>query len=1147
VLVSALVSLLALGVGWAQQSEIQGIVTDEQKARIPGADVSVTNMDTKVARKTITNEEGFYSIPLLKEGQYQVQIGLAGFKSQQAKVKVDFGQVARQDFQLKIGERSDVVEVKSSAARIGQQPHSVGTVVEEKQIHELPLNGRNYLTLAQLSPGILLGGQGGRGEQTSGEGGYRSGGLPFDMTGIFVDGVDNAARTVQGPLITQAQTLKPAVEAVSEFKVVTNNVSAEYGYKAGAQVMVSTKGGTNEFHGSLYEFHRNAAVSANNFMFNRDGPRDPQTGELTASAPPYIRNQFGGTFGGPILKDKTFFFFSFQGTRLVEGGNSFLRSVPSPLARQGNFSQEINTPSRGNLIYDPTTSGVNGERTPFPGSIIPQSRIDPVAKRVLDLFPLPNVPGQEFQQFNYFFVQKTDAKGEEYDTRIDYNLNSNHRMYGRYSYRNDDQIVGTQLPFPARASNFAKYRGHQVAVNYNASLGPKRNNEFRFGVTHFPAARTDEHTENLNASFGIKNGAADQYPDLVDDIHKTGLSFFNFQGAYDLLGGGSAGGNNTTTLDTLYLADSFQINAGKHSVKFGGEYRNWRSNRQQAQVSNFGQFTFSNVGRFTSRFPTAASTGHALADAMLGWTFATFNGLPIGEDINNPYWGVYVQDDWRVTDRLTISMGLRWELFMQPRPADINPANPVAKATWSGFPYDDTSAIIPIRFEGWVFPKDTGDCGCKLDKKNFGPRLGIAYRIGNNTVIRLGGGIYYSENGTSQLESNRFQPGGPNVTSLSTTSTFTTTEVLVKDGFPLFQLIQNDPKVFAFAGVGEGSTFIPEFKPTISSGQWFLDIQHQLPADILLTVGYNGQAQSHMPWWLRNLAAPTGPGLTTALERRRTPPAAQSNTLLRLNNFQANENILNANYNAFTAKVEKRFSDGLSFTSSFTWSKTLDYGLSSINERGEGIVGGGQPQSPHIRHIKQNYGPSGLSRDFAYNLSTIYELPLGPGKGRLESGPASWLLGGWQLGAILSMQSGPWISTLFTPDLAQAGGTYRGNLVGNPNLPKSERDSMVWFNRAAFVAGAPGEFGNVGRGVLEAPGYKNVDFLASKNFPMPFEGHKLQFRFEAFNFTNTAHLAAPSNNTANPLTQVDVNNPTSVRILQADSPRIIQFALKYLF
>ena len=408
-LVVSMACLVGVGQAWAQTSSLQGTVTDESGGVIPGADITVTNPETGEIRTAVSNDAGFYSVPLLKKGNYAVTSSISGFATAKTDILLDLNQIARHDFEMKVGEVSSVIEVESTTARISQEPHSVGTIIEEKQVSELPLNGRNYLQLAGLAPGILRGSQAGRGEQTSyndgEEGGFKSGGLPMDQVAILVDGVDNASRIIQGSMITQAQTMKPAIEAIAEFKVITNNVSAEYGYKAGAQVQVSTKGGTNTFHGALYEFHRNRAVSATNFMFNRDAPApNPITGEK-ASPPPYIRNQFGGVFGGPIIKDKTFFFFSMQGTRLVQGSSSFTRSVPSALARAGDFSQENQTPGRNRRIFDPATSGVDGERTEFAGGVIPSNRISPIATRMLEMYPLPN-SGDPNQRNNFFSCTK---------------------------------------------------------------------------------------------------------------------------------------------------------------------------------------------------------------------------------------------------------------------------------------------------------------------------------------------------------------------------------------------------------------------------------------------------------------------------------------------------------------------------------------------------------------------------------------------------------------------------------------------------------------------------------------------------------------------------------------------------------------------
>ncbi len=559
-------------------------------------------------------------------------------------------------------------------------------------------------------------------------------------------------------------------------------------------------------------------------------------------------------------------------------------------------------------------------------------------------------------------------------------------------------------------------------------------------------------------------------------------------------------------------------------------------------------------GRYTARFPNLAQgpgsrrlTGHAIADAMLGWTWRSATNLPEGEDIKVPSWAFYAQDDWRITPRLTLNLGLRYELFLQPRVKTGNGLQN-ARAVWSG-QVDEVSPVLPVRFEVWESPDGGDDCGCRLDYSNFAPRIGIAYRITDNTVIRAGGGLYYSENGTAGIMSNRFNSGGPQV--LNSNISPGSREIpatTVSAGFPLYEINEPDPNLFEFTFLGSGgASNVPFYKDTISVGQWFLDIQHQLPWNILMTVGYNGNSAGHLPWWNRNWGSPLEPGELPArhVTRRRTPSPVEANTVRQLFNWQTTgEHVLNSSYNAFTFKTEKRFSDGLSFTSSFTWSKGLDYGISSLNERTEGITGGGNPLTPYAKDLWRNRGPGALSRDFAYNLSVLYELPAGPGKGRFESGPAGWVLGGWQLGTILSLQSGPWATTRFTPDTQNTGGAYRGILAGEPNLPELERDSMAWWNPSAIVAGPAAEFGDVGRGILEMPGFKNIDFLLSKYFVLPWEGHRIQFRFEAFNFTNTPHLGGLNNN---PVFQINAASAASGILTRASQPRIIQFALKYTF
>ena len=447
------VLLLVSATGWAQDSTISGTVTESTGRVIPGVEVTVTNLDTGVSRTTVTGDSGRYSVPQLFAGNYRVSASMAGFDAPQLELLLDPSQDTEQSFQLSVGAPSNVVEVAASAARINLKPYEMATVIEEKQIEQLPLDGRNVLALAGLSPGILRGNQAGRGDQM--EEGFKSGGLAMEHVAISLDGVDNTGRVVfRGPLATQSMTAKPPPEAIAEFKVITNNTSAEYGAKAGATILISTRGGTNQFHGGVYESHRNAAVSANNFMFNRDGPRDGDD-QLINDPPPYIRNQFGGTFGGPIVRDKTFFFISFQGTRLLESGRSFLRRVPSVLERQGDFSQsDCGRLGRCPDVFDPLTltgTGSGAERQQFPSNVIPQNRIDAAALGVLGLYPLPNISGSG--QSNYFHIQKNRTENEVFDVRIDHNFHDNHRIFGRFSYRHEDQARGVLLPFPARASS----------------------------------------------------------------------------------------------------------------------------------------------------------------------------------------------------------------------------------------------------------------------------------------------------------------------------------------------------------------------------------------------------------------------------------------------------------------------------------------------------------------------------------------------------------------------------------------------------------------------------------------------------------------------------------------------------------------------
>ncbi len=1105
------VSLLVISTGLAQDSGIQGVVTDASQAVVPGAEVTVTYPATGASRTAVSNDVGFYSVPLLRVGTYRVNCSLSGFSTQETEIRLQVGQIARVDFELEVGQVAQVVEVSAEAAQLQSKTTDVGQVIDERRVRELPLNGRNYLSLALLSAGVVRAGAAGRGHRGSDEGAFQAAGIHIAQNNILLDGVDNSARIstiFQSPLTFQVQAVKPSIDAVAEFKVITNNMSSEYGYRMGAKVIVSTKSGTNAFHGTLFEFHRNNAMGANNFFFNRLGQETPQ----------FIRNQFGGTVGGPIVRNKTFFFFSYEGIRLRKAATSAIQTVPSQEVRNGNFSLQ---PSIRNTIFDPLTTvgeGAAAVRQQFPNNTIPQSRFDPVGAQFLGFYPLPNIPGLENSPNNYFASPGATNDSDGYDIRVDHNINDAHRIFGRFSYREQAAIDPPRLPAPAFGGGglLTALEAQNIAFNYNATISPTMLNEFRFGFSRLPSAfDLVDPSAPSNQSIGLTG---------LPEPGEPGTALYRVDGFTNI---GPPG--DTPKVDNLrgyHLSENVLWDRGNHSLKFGFEYRQMRIERQPAGWRRgWGRFQ----GRYTAEFPNVgssrATTGNGAADLLLGWGAAEVVGTPTGETSLVPYYGFYVQDDWRITPKLTLNLGLRYELFDGPYyPGGAAEQPQIARLSWTGDITNETLDQLPIEFTGYTFPSGGGDCGCDRDTNNFAPRIGFAYRVTNTTVIRAGGGLYYGEADSAGFEAGRYQEGPPNavIEQFNPGSQVEPAFILSTGMSPL---LPPDPTVLPRGTIVRVNQ---KFLPQMYTGQWFLDVQHQLPWNVLLTTGYTGSSSSHLSWW-RFVSHPLTPHESLPSGRRRRTSENLSNI-----NLNYVSNLLNANYNAFTFRTEKRFSDGLTFLSSFTWSKIIDYGHEiALN----GTEGSGK-SSNFVRDLFRNRGRSILDRTLNYNFSFLWEIPAGPGRGRFESGPASWVLGGWQLGGIMSLLSGVPLDSAFRPDTINLGGRFRGDLVGNPNLPESQRTVDRWFNTDAFAAPVPLEFGNAGRAIIDGAGWKNFDFTASKNFYLPWEDQYVQFRFESFNFTNTPHFGSPN---------LTVGSTTAGVITNAADARTIQFALKYVF
>ena len=1114
----SLLGLIAATAAFGQsQGTIQGVVTDDSGAVIPAARVVVKNDATGVEVIRSTNEVGFYSAPALNPGEYTVTASSEGFSTaQRPAVRLEVAQTLRLDIQLAVGQVTEVVEVSAAAQLIQSEKTEVGQVIDSKRILEMPLNGRNYLELAKFSVGVLPSRSLGKGTRQDGERGGEGGVLAVGMhaaqTNVLVDGADNSSRNSGGPLGFQAQATKPSVDAVGEFKVVTNNTSAEFGYRMGAKVLVSTKSGTNQLHGSAYEFLRNDRLDGTNFFANRSG----------APKPTLRRNQYGATLGGPIVRNRMFAFFSWQSTR-ERLGQSFISTVPSAEALGGNFSNQAD-PNRE--IYDPLTltgTGANAIREPFPNFVVPSSRFDPVAENVKALYPAPNIGGRDNLPNNYFSSPSDSIDSHQYDIRWDYNISDMHSTFLRYSIRDEDVVQNCPLPLPAcgGTGQTVDLPGQNWAAAFNSTIGPTMFNEARFGYTHFPTRFDIPFTENLNPQLGITGAPGDTLNDGLDH----GMSLFNIGGFRQV--GPRGFWPNVNELDNLQLSDNFTWIKGKHTLKFGGEFRRTVVPRFPSRHRR-GNFVFN--GTYTAELPNVGAsrnqTGAGLADFLMGMANNQTWGVPNGETTLVPYWGFFIQDDYKVTNRLTLNLGLRYEIFHPPMYPDaetqtvsrlLAEVNGRPFGAGEGLPVNAPGAWGEEEFLQYIdTPSGSRDCGCELDLNNFAPRVGVAYRATERTVFRLGAGVFYGEADNVQAESARFFTGAPLANETSNPQPREMTTAFLRDGFPAFNPV-GFPNANLSMNVTEDGAW-----PQFYSGQWFADIQHELGFDTLLTVGYNGSAASQLPSSI-NVNRPLTPHPTLRQQDRRIRPFF-NNVTLRGTQFN------NQNYHSLTVKGEKRFTQGFTFLSSFTWSHNID----NTNENlFQGLV------SQQLFTYRQDLdrGNASLDRRLAYVASFVYELPFGKGKPYMQSGPGRWLLGGWQVGGILSLLSGT-PDGHSTTDTSNVGGANRGDPLRDPNLPSEQRSIDGWFDTGAIVPGGEGVLDTAGRNLIVGPPTRAFDFSLSRRFVMPWEGHSVQFRFESFNFTNTPVFGRPNTN---------FNAAAAGTINQADEPRRIQFGLKYVF
>lgn len=1058
--------ILAFGqIALSQTAQVTGRISDASGAVIPSAQVTSTNQKTGLTRESVSNGEGYFTIPLLPPGEYRIAVKKEGFKPVvRPDVALNVEQVARLDFTLETGAVSDTVTITSDAPLMNTETSSVGQVVDNKTVVTLPLNGRNYSQLAVLAPGATPN------PGTRTEDGFSLNGNRLFQNSYQVDGADNN-NYIFGVDTNTTQALRPSVDAIQEFKVETANYSAEYGRAAGGVISVAIKSGTNQLHGSAFEFLRNDALDATNFFANRNKLRKP----------PLRYNQFGGTIGGPVWKDHTFFFFSYQGTR-IRRSNTAVVTVPTIEQKRGIFGTTN--------IYDPANV-VAGARTQFANNTIPDARMDPVGKRIAALYPDPNQPGAVN---NYASNQREADNADQYDIRGDHAFSDRNKVFARYSLSDRNSLRSSIFAAPGNGGAFGTAplivipKAWSVAGGYTRVLTTTIVNELRINFTKNDSDQLTTAERSLYDEFGIKG--VPQYEGL------TGLPTFNVTNYTGL-------GDRTFTPNPKQ-AKIFQINdgvswtKGAHGLKFGGEF--WRM-LGYAGTSNQSRSTFTFNGQFTSRVP-GTGTGNAIADLLLGQSSAALitTRQIVYMSANN--YGLYFQDNWKVSPRLTLNLGLRYEYTSRFRERDNR------HASFDLNPGSPTYGTVVLAKDGDHLAETFSD----PDRNNFAPRLGFAWQVTNKTVVRGGGGLFYGGVGYYAVgQTTAASPPFFLSINFPTASTAAVSSVVLSTGFPTDAV---SPTRAVNPAVGAQLRNYPF--PTVYQGN--LSIERELFGGFVGTVGYVTNSTTHLNGQI-DMNAPV-PGAGAVNPRRPFPTYGAINLFTGFGH---------SSYHSFQAKAERRFRNGFSLLSSYTWSHALDNTQDTEDGNSATI-----PQNQFNTNIEK--GNSTYDLRHRWVNSAIYDLPLAKWAG--DSKIARAILGGFQLGGIFVVQGGQPVNPTVAGNPANTTNPVRPNRLADGNLSRGSRTVDRWFDPAAFALPAAFTFGNSGRNVIRAPGLVNLDLLIGRNFVFT-ERTRLEFRGEFYNATNSVHFGRPN---------AVIGSPQAGTITNTSLPnRQIQLGLRLVF
>jgi hypothetical protein len=1055
----------------------RGEIRDESKAVMPQAKITIRSNETGVEIVTESNGDGLYITPNLIPGSYLLSATKPGFKAEVfGPVVLEVNQMVRVDFALALGSITDSVEVRATAMQLlSPESAEISQVISSKQVSEIPLNGRQWQQLIALSAGVNPGAPGESGSPN-----------PVNINGqrtkanlFLLDGISTTS-SAQG----RGNNFNIPLEAVQEFSVQSGAYSAEFGNVAGGVINLESKSGTNNWHGSLFEFFRNDQLDASDFFANSTAqPKNP------------LRyNQFGGSVGGPIRHEKTFIFADYQGT-LTRSATPMVATLPLDEQRLGNFSN-LRANGAPVPIYDPF--GASLARTQFPNNTIPLTRLDPAASNITAVLPHPNqfdATGQPLPFNNYAVTRSSVANVHSFDVRVDHQFSSNNTLFVRESFQDTHAVVpsffGLPLGGPPTGAGTTQAGDQNAGIGHTYQFTPALINQVRIGLNRQTTNLTQEdYGQNLSQQFGI--------PGVNQSPQTSGLSTLTIAGMFSL------GGSILTPLQlattNLNFSDGIVWMKGRHTFRFGVDYEHELGSTGYL-VFGRGNYTFLNL---TTSTLVGTAGGNAFASFLTGAPFQVLrDSFPPGlVGLISSRTGFYAQDDFKITSKLTMNIGARYDIM------------PYAREE-----HDRLSNFDPATRTMLIAGQNTNERLRVTDYKDLAPRIGLAYAPGFKTVIRAGYGIGFVDplGSGSILNSNEFNIPfyyRNNITLFPFTApTYTLSSLLPA-------LVMPSPS----APTGDQRYLTPNDRNQYSQ-TWSFSVQKGFSSSLMFEAAYVGTSGNRLLMTSNINAAP--PGATDPATRQPFGPA--------LGQVVQISNSAHSIYHGLQSKLEKRFSNGLYFLGSYTWSKSID---NQSNGTDDSAASGQYPQDPNNTALDR--GLSSFDRTHRFVGSAVWEIPYGRG-GDVVSGLSAVsraILGGWQLSGVFAAQTGSPFSVLMPCATINAQGTNcRPNVVGSGQLPSDQRSITEWFDTSAFVTPSPQAYGDAGRNILRGPGSSNMDLGLSRSFQWA-ETRRLQIRSEFFNALNHTNFGLPVHST---------DSPALGTITSAAPARVIQLGARLEF